>query len=102
MALVSLSKVLALRSSTSWRLPLSLAKPKTAVVQKATKDLEIAKSCLDKFAGLQPAAVTDVEASLLTCRQHKEGLTKTLQKAKVLLEQTFNWQIHHVSENIWL
>ena len=77
--------------------------------------MESAKSCLDKFAGLQPAAVTDVEADeakavlleadeakavLLTCRQHKEGLTKTLQKAKVLLEQTF-WQIHHVSENIW-
>ena len=75
--------------------------------QKATKDLESAKSCLDKFAGLQPAAVTDVEADeaksvLLTCRQHKEGLTKTLQEAKVLLEQTFNWQIHHVSENRWL
>ena len=57
----------------------------------ATKDLESVKARLDKLAELQPAAVTDTEvdeakAILLTCRQRKEGLNKTLHKAKVLLE----------------
>ena len=55
------------------------------------KDIQAAKSHLEKLVECEPKAVADptveeAKAILLTCRQHKEGLSKTLHKAKVLLE----------------
>ena len=61
------------------------------VFETASKDIQAAKSHLEKLVECEPKAVADstveeAKAILLTCRQHKEGLSKTLHKAKVLLE----------------
>ena len=61
------------------------------VIETASKDIQAAKSHLEKLVECDPKAVADstleeAKAILLTCRQHKEGLSKTLHKAKVLLD----------------
>ena len=61
------------------------------VFETASKDIQAAKSHLGKLVECDPKAVADstleeAKAILLTCRQHKEGLSKTLHKAKVLLD----------------
>ena len=49
------------------------------------------KAGVERLVSLEPANITqelvdEAKQILLCCRQHKEGLAKTLQKAKVLLE----------------
>ena len=61
------------------------------VFETASKDIQAAKSHLEKLVECEPKAVADstveeAQAILLTCKQHKEGLSKTLHKAKVLLD----------------
>ena len=65
--------------------------------------MQAAKSRLEKLVVCEPKAVADstveeAKAILLTCKQHKEGLSKTLHKGKVLLDSIFSWQTHSVSE----
>ena len=61
------------------------------VFETASKEIQAAKSGLEKLVECEPKAVADstveeAKAILLTCKQHKEGLSKTLHKAKVLLD----------------
>ena len=60
----------------------------TQVFEKASKDLQTG---IEKLVSLEPAKITqnlvdEAKQILLCCKQHKEGLQKTLGKAKVLLE----------------
>ena len=58
--------------------------------ETASKDMQAAKSRLEKLVVCEPKAVDstveEAKAILLTCKQHKEGLSKTLHKGKVLLD----------------
>ena len=61
------------------------------VFSKASEDVAAAKSGAEKLTTLEPSAVTQehvdqAKEQQLVCRKHKEGLSKTLAKAKVLLE----------------
>ena len=61
------------------------------VFSKASEDVAAAKAGAEKLTTLEPSAVTQQDVDLakeqqLVCRKHEEGLTKTLAKAKVLLE----------------
>lgn len=61
------------------------------VFSKASEDVAAAKSGAEKLTTLEPSAVTQehvdqAKEQQLVCRKHKEGLSKTLAKARVLLE----------------
>ena len=63
----------------------------TQVFEKASKDLQNFQTGIEKLVSLEPAKITqdfvdEAKQILLCCKQRKEGLQKTLNKAKVLLE----------------
>ena len=86
MVLAPFPKVLALPSLEAWK-----SGNLTQVFEKASKDLQNVKAGIERLVSHEPANITqdlvdEAKQILLCCKQHKEGLQKTLHKAKVLLE----------------
>ena len=59
---------------------------------KASQDLNAIKTLVEGWLKVNPADVQDAllaesQQALSQCKQHKEGLVKTLQKCKILLDK---------------